>query len=144
MFSTCFADEAPYLAIFSVSSESGHATYALDTNSITRSELSRLLARASSIDKTAKLAIITPSNITFDVIADLLTEMKAFGLERVDLIYGGQLGKYGISDLKGVIRVNLDKSGFLSESDRPIQATSNNAQQGGPGYPPQGVGSPDP
>ena len=139
---TCFADEAPYLVVFSVSSESGHVTYADRTNSVTRTELSGLFARVSSIDKSARLAIIVPLNITFDVIADLLTEMKSLGLEQVDLIYGEKL-QYGNSDFDGVIHIDFNESIFLTEKDKRIDST-NNAQQGGPGYPPQGVGSPDP
>ena len=136
------------------------ATYSINDRPVSRMELSKSLALISNID-TKQTIIIEPAPLSSArSLMDMLSELKARGLTNTYVYYRELPSPLASPNYILSFPLNLDalKIGNgpderaitlpaeeAQEIERLYQdAKQKKAEQGGPGYPPQGVGSPDP
>jgi len=136
--------EAPFILTISIRPGSNGVVYLCGDKPSTRQEVSAALARLASIDKNAKVAVRPSADTSFQVVADVLREIKSHGLTSGAIIYEGpDLNRTNATAL-AILPIAFSNFFADSYSNASIMNDIKNAQPAGPGYPPQGVGSPDP
>ena len=142
--SLSYALEAPVILTIYIRTESDGVVYLCNKELTSRQGVSDALARLSAIDTGAKVAVSPSADTSIQVIADVLTEIKSHGLTSGAIIYEGpDLNRTNVTAL-AILPIAFSNFFADAYSNAPIMNDTNKAQQGGPGYPPQGVGSPDP
>lgn len=142
--SLSYALEAPFILTISISTESNGVVYLCNKEASSRQGVSDALARLASIDKNAKVAVRPSADTSFQVVADVLREIKSHGLTSGAIIYEGpDLNRTNATAL-AILPIAFSNFFADSYSNAPIMNDTNNAQPAGPGYPSQNAGSPDP
>ena len=123
------ASGPPLMFKLRIDVESNRVVYIFGDTPITRQKLSEKLTRLSEVDKSARFAITPAPEVTHQTITDILDEASALRLTGAMLFIGSS------NDTFKIISYSQQK---------PEKIQNDKAQQAGAGYPPQGVGSPDP
>ena len=121
--------------------ESGAPVYEINGVPCPREQVTTALTRISEIDKTSRIALDLTPSVTANIMMDIIKEMRALGLTGIVVVYQEILPLDIIPTYTLAVPIDLTNS---SIHHHPSLSDENEAQQGGPGYPPQGVGSPDP
>ena len=126
----------------------GSPQYAIQDTPLTRDRLSAFFTR--DVQNNAFILLALSPDVTTSIIFDLIKDIKKAGYESVYIGYSEFAPLDGLPTRSITVQIDLiNTSIYEEEARRKEQIIIENrmkqkAQQAGPGYPPQGVGSPDP
>ena len=132
----------------SVRLDDGVPLYSIREMALTREELTDFFMRDAHNNAIIVLAL--SPEVTTSLIFNLIKDIKKAGYESLYIAYSEIAPLDALPTRNITVQIDLNNTSINEEESRRIKQLEfenelkQNAQQAGPGYPPQGVGSPDP